>query len=127
MIALDRFVNRVHVPRIMDLTGKQRRHLRALGHNLDAIVHVGKGGITDGVVSAVNQALEDHELIKVKVLEESPLDRKEAAEALAERCNAFMAQLLGRVVLLYRRHPDNPEIVLPGKPAGTATVKAPHP
>ena len=125
-MALDRFANWVHVPRIMDLTGKQRRHLRALGHKLDAVVHVGKGGITDGVVSAVNQALEDHELIKVKVLEESPLDRKEAAEALAERCNAFMAQLLGRVVLLYRQHPDNPEIVLPGKRAETVAGDGSH-
>jgi RNA-binding protein len=123
---LDRFVNRVQLPRIMDLTGKQRRHLRALGHNLDAIVHVGKGGITDGVVGAVNQALEDHELIKVKVLEESPLDRKEVAEALAERCNAFMAQLLGRVVLLYRQHPDNPEIVLPAKPAESVSDEGSH-
>lgn len=108
----------------MQLTGKDKRHLRALGHNLDVVVHVGKGGVTDGLVTAVNQALEDHELIKIRVLEEAPVDRKEAAEMLAERCGAVVAQVLGKVVLLYRRHPDHPEIVLPGKRPTSGTDSA---
>ena len=51
----------------MPLTGKQRRALRALGHHLEPVVLVGQNGITDGVVAAVDQALHDHELIKVKL------------------------------------------------------------
>ena len=95
------------------LTGKQRRHLRALGHGLDPIVQVGKGGIDDGLIAALEQALADHELVKVKVGESANLDRHEAADALAERTHSQVAQVLGYTVLLYRARPENPEIALP--------------
>jgi len=95
------------------LTGKQRRHLRALGHDLKPIVHVGKDGIDGGLVAAVEQALDDHELVKIKVGESANLDRHDAAEAIATQTHSEVAQVLGHVVLLYRAHPDDPEIVLP--------------
>jgi RNA-binding protein len=95
------------------LTGKQRRHLRALGHKLEVVVHVGKGGIDDGLVAAVNQALSDHELVKIKVGDAAGVDRHEAAEDLAKKTKSQVAQVLGYTVLLYRRHPQKPIIVLP--------------
>ena len=95
------------------LTGKQRRHLRGLGHDLKPIVQIGKGGIDEGVVAAVDQALGDHELVKVKVGEAAALDRHDAAEAIAQRTHSEVAQVLGNTVLLYRAHPEDPEIVLP--------------
>jgi RNA-binding protein len=95
------------------LTGKQRRHLRALGHGLDVIVQLGKGGIDDGLVAAVNQALADHELVKIRVGEAAGLDRHEAAEAIAGRTSSEVAQVLGNTVLLYRANPDEPVIELP--------------
>jgi len=95
------------------LTGKQRRHLRALGHGLEPIVQVGKGGIDDGLVAALEQALVDHELVKVKVGESAGMDRHEAADALASRTGSQVAQVLGYTVLLYRARPDEPEITLP--------------
>ena len=95
------------------LTGKQRRHLRALGHRLDVVVQLGKGGIDDGIVAAVDRALLDHELIKIKVGEAAGLDRHEAAEAIAARTRSEVAQVLGNTVLLYRAHPDEPTIELP--------------
>jgi RNA-binding protein len=95
------------------LTGKQRRHLRALGHELKALVQIGKGGIDDGLVAAVDQALLDHELIKVKVGEAGGLDRHEAADALAAKTKSQVAQVLGNIVLLYRAHPSKPTIKLP--------------
>ena len=61
------------------LTGKQRRYLRGLGHELKVVVQVGKGGIDDGVIAAVDQALTDHELIKLKVGDNANLDRHDAA------------------------------------------------
>lgn len=97
----------------MSLTGKQRRHLRALGHKLRATVQVGKGGIDDGLVKAVDQALGDHELIKVKIGEGAGVDRHEAADELALKTKSEVAQVLGNVVLLYRPDPEKPEIVLP--------------
>jgi len=95
------------------LTGKQRRHLRALGHKLEVVVHVGKGGLDDGLIAAVSQALLDHELVKIKVGESAGVDRHEAAEELAKKTQSQVAQVLGYTVLLYKRHPQKPLIVLP--------------
>ncbi|XXY49819.1 ribosome assembly RNA-binding protein YhbY [Sorangium sp. So ce269] len=97
----------------MDLTGKQRRHLRALGHHLDPVVQLGKAGLTDGVVAAVEAAVERHELVKVRLGTECPDDLGDVAEALSERLRAEVAQTLGRTILLYRRHPKEPKIKLP--------------
>ena len=90
----------------MPLTGKQRRALRALGHHLEPVVLVGQHGVTDAVVAAVDQALHDHELIKVKV-NEGPEDRKEAAQRLAEATGAELAQLLGRTALLFKKRDED--------------------
>ena len=95
------------------LNGKQLRHLRGLGHELKAIVQIGRDGIDDGVVDAVNRALTDHELIKVRLGEAVELDRHEAAEAIASRTGSEVAQVLGNTLLLYRADPENPAIVLP--------------
>ena len=97
----------------MSLTGKQRRHLRALGHALRPLVQIGKGGIDDGLVAAVEQALADHELVKVKLGEHAEVDRHDAAVALAERTKSQVAQVLGHTILLYRPDADEPTIVLP--------------
>src|SRR5688500_16812989 len=95
------------------LTGKQRRFLRALGHHKDPLVQVGKNGLTDAVKSAVDGALEQHELVKVRIGTECPDDREDIADALAEALRAHVAQVIGRTVLLYRRHPKEPKIKLP--------------
>jgi RNA-binding protein len=95
------------------LNGKQRHHLRGLGHDLKPIVHIGKGGIDDGLVAAVEQALTDHELIKIRVGETAELDRHDVAEAIAQRTGSEVAQVLGNTLLLYRANPDAPAIVLP--------------
>jgi RNA-binding protein len=101
------------------LTGKQRRHLRGLAHDLKPIVQVGKGGIDEGLVAAVDQALADHELIKIKLGESANLDRHEAADEIAEKTHAEVAQVLGYTLVLYRADPEDPQITLPkGKAAG---------
>lgn len=97
----------------MALTGKERRFLRGLGHHLTPVVQVGKEGVTQTLVAATNQALDDHELIKVKIGENSPLNRFEAAQALGEATHSDVAQVLGRTALLYRPDPDKPTIKLP--------------
>jgi len=84
------------------LTGKQKRHLRSLGHSLKAIILIGKKEIEDGLINETNAALDYHELVKVKLLESCQLDRSEASVLLAEACSADVAQILGRTFLLYR-------------------------
>jgi RNA-binding protein len=105
------------------LSGKQRRHLRALAHDLRPIVQVGKGGIDEGLVAAVDQALTDHELIKVKVGESASVDRHDAAEDIATKTRSEIAQVLGNTVILYRAHPEKPTIVLPGPPRDTTRAE----
>lgn len=97
----------------MSLNGKQRRFLRALGHALQPIVHVGSGGLTPGVAAALDQALLDHELVKVRLGQNALVERSDAAGELATMTDSEVAQVLGNTVLLYRRHPDKPRIRLP--------------
>lgn len=100
----------------MGLTGKQRRHLRALGHALRPIVQVGREGATREVVDACDKALADHELIKVKIGQGADDGRHDIADALASGASAEVAQVLGKTVLLYRPRPaddERPRIKLP--------------
>ena len=64
-------------------SGKLRQALRGHGHRLSAIVQIGKAGITPGLIKQLEQALTDHELVKIKVAAESPADRFAAADELA--------------------------------------------
>ena len=99
------------------LTGKQRRHLRALGQGLRATLSVGHEGVSDALVGQAEALLEAHELIKVRVSENAPDDRHATAEALARRTRAHLAQVLGRTALLYRRRAEAPKIVFPSEDA----------
>jgi RNA-binding protein len=87
------------------LTGKQARHLRALGHKLKPIVMVGKEAVTEKLVASCKEQLAAHELIKIKILESCPLDRKQVAAELAQQSGASVAQILGRTILLYLSSP----------------------
>ena len=95
------------------LTGKQRRHLRALGHHLSAVVQIGHDGITPALIAQARAQLHAHELIKVKVSDTAPEDRHLAAETLSRETGAALAQGLGRTFLLYRKRAKDPAIVLP--------------
>ena len=86
----------------MELTSKQRAQLRSLATNLDTIVHVGKDGIGDNLVKQVNDALEARELIKGRVLENSLLTAREAAEELAVAARCEVVQVIGTKFVLYR-------------------------
>jgi RNA-binding protein len=85
-----------------------RRTLRGAGHHLSPVVQVGKEGATPAVLRQLSDALDAHELVKVKVGTESPEDRFEVAERLGQEAGAKIAQVLGRTVLVYRRHPEKP-------------------
>ena len=73
----------------MELTSKQRAQLRGMAANLDTIVHVGKDGIGENLIKQVNDALEARELIKGRVLENSLLSPREAAQRNLEICQSF--------------------------------------
>lgn len=92
------------------LSGKAARRLRALAHGLDPVVAIGKEGLSEGVLSATERALGDHELVKVKLPDIERGERTALAERLALSTRAQLAGTLGRVAILYRRHPTRPKI-----------------
>jgi RNA-binding protein len=95
------------------LTGKQRRYLRGLGQRLAATLHVGRDGVTAGIVEQAETQLRAQELIKIRMTESTPASRHETADELAARTRAEVVQVLGRTALLYRERADEPTIVLP--------------
>lgn len=98
-----------------ELTSKQRAHLRALAHHLKPIVHIGADGLTDATLTSILEAFNTRELMKVKVLESAPEKARDTGDAIVARLEGVhLAQTIGRTVVLYRRHPDKPEIRLPG-------------
>lgn len=97
------------------LNGTQRRYLRSIAHHLKPIVMVGDKGLHEGVLKQVERALLDHELIKVKLRGASVEDRRKAAEFFHKNAKAQVAQILGRMLLLYKEHPEKPKIELPRK------------
>ena len=86
----------------MDLTSKQRSQLRSLANGIDTIVHIGKDGIGPNLVKQADDALEARELIKGKVLENSLMSAREAAEALAPLTRSEVVQVIGTKFVLYR-------------------------
>jgi RNA-binding protein len=90
---------------MQELTGAQKKHLRGLAHHLKPVVQIGRNGLTDPVLESIAQALDAHELIKVRLAD--PQGRKrELAEEIAGRTDSVQVGLVGNVVTLYRRHPD---------------------
>ena len=91
-----------------DLTSKQRAQLRGLANDLDAIVHIGKDGIVPNLVKQGDDALEARELIKGRVLENSPLSPREGAEELARATRSQVVQVIGTKFVLYRETHSKP-------------------
>ena len=96
----------------MPLTSKQRAQLRALASTADTIVHIGKGDINENIVKQTADALKARELVKGKVLENSMLSPREAAEMLSERTRSEVVQVIGSKFVLYKRNEQNPGIEL---------------
>jgi RNA-binding protein len=92
------------------LTSKQRQFLKGLAHPLSPVVRVGKGRLTASVIEETRKSLAAHELIKVRI--EGP-DRQALAEDLAQKADAEVAALIGKVAILYRPREEKPKIKLP--------------
>ena len=97
----------------IQLTAAQIRFLRGQAHGLKAMLQVGGKGITESLVAEVDNALEHHELIKVKVAAEDRDARDTMIDAVAERTGAALVQRIGHTAVLYRPSRDKRQIVLP--------------
>ena len=92
------------------LTSKQRSTLRGIASKYETILQVGKGGISEALVQQVRDALRKRELIKMRVLDNCPLDAWEAAEELAAQTGAEVVQVIGSRFVLFLRNPKEPVV-----------------
>ncbi|WP_310600430.1 ribosome assembly RNA-binding protein YhbY [Desulfobulbus sp.] len=93
----------------VELTGREKKILRGLGHSLEPVVYTGKEGLSPALLCSMRAALKAHELIKVKIGQNYPVERNQAGQELAEAAGASLVQAIGRTLLLYRPNPDLPE------------------
>lgn len=92
------------------MTSKKRAYLRSLATGIDTIMQVGKDGVGDNMIKTVNDALKARELIKLRVLENSGMTPREAAEALAQATESEVVTVIGTKFVLYRESPDHKKI-----------------
>ena len=88
------------------LNNIQKKQLRKLGHELKPVVFIGKDGLTETVIDAIEVALTAHELIKVKIINTSTLAKQDAAQSVPSKTKSSLVQLIGKTLLLYRANPD---------------------
>ena len=96
----------------MTLTGKQKNYLRGVAHNLNPIVTVGGKGLTDAVMNEVELALNQHELVKIKLPSNSKTEKVALLAQITGKSNSEPVQIIGRVGVIYRANQE-PKIILP--------------
>lgn len=95
------------------MTSKQRAYLKSLAMNLDPVFQIGKGSVTPENITAIAEAFNTRELIKVSILKNCFDDPRQIAETIAERTHSQVVQVIGKKIVLYKPDKDNPKIVLP--------------
>jgi RNA-binding protein len=97
----------------MELSERQRKYLRGLGHALNPVLLIGNSGLTPGVVAEAKRALHDHELIKVKFRGADREARDAGLTELATSTESLLIHRIGHTALYYKRRNDRPGIVIP--------------
>ena len=87
------------------INSKQRSKLRSLAHHLKPLVNIGKLGITEGVVASIDEALDSHELIKVKFIQNKEMRHKFKTE-VEKLLSASVIGNIGNTIILFRQHED---------------------
>ncbi len=89
------------------LRGFQKKYLRSLAHNIKPIVFIGQRGVSAMLIKAINEALDGHELIKIKFIEFKQKDQKtELCEKIEQRTQSALVGLIGHVGIFFRPHSD---------------------
>jgi len=97
----------------MELSERQRKYLRGLGHALNPVLLIGQHGMTKAVVAEAKRALHDHELIKVKFRGAERGARDTGLTELATATDSVLIQRIGHTALYYKRRNEGPGIVIP--------------
>lgn len=97
------------------LSTNQTKFLRAIAHNIKPTVMIGANGVTDNLIQELDNTLNHHEIVKIKIAFGEREDRSEIVNYLVEQTNAHLVQTIGKVCVLYRAKTDKPVIELPRK------------
>ena len=92
------------------ITGKQRSYLKSLANNLTPLIQVGKNGVSDGLIEQIDVLLENHELVKITVLQNSPVTAKEIVDEIIDGTGAEFVQQIGSKLTIYRESKENKTI-----------------
>ena len=95
------------------MTSKQRAYLKSLASTLNPIFQVGKASLTPEFVTAIDEAFNTKELLKIAVLKNCLDDPNEIAQTIAERTHSQVVQVIGKKIVLYKPDKKNPKIILP--------------
>jgi Predicted RNA-binding protein containing KH domain, possibly ribosomal protein len=93
----------------VNLTSREKKQLRGMGHHLEPAAYAGREGFSPTLLDALRAALKAHELIKVKIGQNCPVERNQAGQEAAGKTGAALVQVIGRMLLLYRPNPELPE------------------
>jgi len=96
----------------MNLSGKQKNYLRGVAHKLNPVVMVGGKGLTEAVLAEIENALQQHELIKIKLPGSSKAEKVAVMAQITTQTESAPVQLIGRVGVIYRAG-EEPKITLP--------------
>ena len=94
------------------ITGKQRAYLKSKSHDMKPLIQIGKNGINEGFLTQLDQLLEDHELVKINILQNAPEEGKDYKEEILEKTGAEFVQLIGKKLTIYRPSKEDPTIDL---------------
>lgn len=95
------------------LNGKQKRYLRSIAVNQNAIFQIGKDGLSDNLLISIKEALKARELIKISVLKSCELIIRDVAENICLKTNSELVQIIGKTIVIYKKNNSDPKIILP--------------
>ena len=95
------------------LTSKQRAYLKSISNKLDPVFQIGKSGVSAKQISQIDDYLRVHEIMKIRVLDNSLYTAKEAAAEIAQAIEADVVQVIGSIGILYKKNKKEPVIKLP--------------
>ena len=96
----------------MNLSNKQKQYLKGLAHSLKPVVQLGGNGLTEGVLAEIDNALNHHELIKVKIPSDDKQEKALIMEAIVRETGAVKLQSIGHVLIIYKQSEEK-KIELP--------------
>lgn len=95
------------------LSPNQKKFLRGLAHGLNPVIIIGSQGVTDSLMAELDKSLTHHELLKIKIATGEREDRKTVTDYIVQHTQAQLVQTVGKILVIYRPHPKEPQINLP--------------